>query len=1093
MEAAVDQCSVDKNAFKIQIKQLIIDNDQLLKQIMSQEIVHVAVNFVDCCDVKKPCVNECNKCLELETKLLKKKYLIEKYVYDKLLKSYSTLEKHCISLELITQLNQEVFQKGNFRKNQNAPIFNQLFELNELKAQSKEKDTVIRKLKDRIKSLSRKDSVEIFKCSTSRKGFSITALKNKLRKLKGKNVVDTTVSKPNATIAPGMFKLDIEPISLGLKNNRDAHEVYIDKTKENTDTLLKPTTSASGSKTSGNAKNNRITRPPSSNQKNKVEDYSRKVKSSLNKMNFVSEPVSNALVKHSVRNAKFESIYAICNICLFDVNHDMCIIDYVNDVNVRSKSKSKRNKMRKVWKPTATPTQGILVYSRKPKATRSVGSSSKVKIVESKTSNSKEPKQSWGSTVFDVLSSSRNDCRNDHIAKIMGYGDYQMGNVIISRVYYVEGLGHNSFSRTDNGTKFVNQTLRDYYEELRISHQTSVARTPQQNGVVKRQNHTLLEAARTMLIFSKAPLFLWAEAVATACYTQNRSLVRKCHNKTPYELLHDQKPDLSYLYVFGALCYPINDGEDLGKLKPKADIGIFVGYALAKKAFRIYNKRTQMIIETIHVDFDELTAMASEQFSSGPGPKLLTAGTISSGLMPNIPSSTPFGSHCTRTCCFNQYFSSTTIDQDAPSIITSQTPLETSSLVIPLGVEEAGHDIEVAHMDNNPAVKFPIPEPSSEESSTQVVIPNHVHLINQPPEHINKWTKDYPIDNVISDPSRSVSTRQQLQDEALFCYFNAFLSFVEPKSYKDALTESMQEKLNEFERLEVWELVPRPDCVMVINFKWIYKVKLDELGGVLKNKARLVARGYRQEEGIDFEKSFALVVRLEVIHIFIAFATHMNMVIYQMDVKTVFLNDILREEVYVSQPDGFVNLENLNHVYKIKNALYGLKQAPRVWYNLLLSFLLSQKFTKGTVNPTLFVRREGKLLVQIYVDDIIFASTKPDLCETPRGIFLNQSKYALESIKKYGMKTCEPADTPMVEKSKLDKDPQGKAVDPTRYHGMIGTLIYLIASRTDLVFAVCMCARYQAKPTEKHLHTVKRIFRYLRGTINMGLWYPKDS
>ncbi|GKE83732.1 retrovirus-related pol polyprotein from transposon TNT 1-94 [Tanacetum coccineum] len=154
-------------------------------------------------------------------------------------------------------------------------------------------------------------------------------------------------------------------------------------------------------------------------------------------------------------------------------------------------------------------------------------------------------------------------------------------------------------------------TLRDYNEEVIISHQTSVAHTPQQNGIVERLNRTLVEAACTMLIFSKAPLFLWAEAVATTCYTQNRSLIRKCHNKTLYELLHDQKPDLSYLHVFGALCYLTNDAEDLGKLSPKANTGIFVGYALAKKAFRIYNKRTRMIIETIHVDFNELTVMAS--------------------------------------------------------------------------------------------------------------------------------------------------------------------------------------------------------------------------------------------------------------------------------------------------------------------------------------------------------------------------------------------------------------------------------------------------------------------------------------------------
>ncbi|GJV64800.1 retrovirus-related pol polyprotein from transposon TNT 1-94 [Tanacetum coccineum] len=262
---------------------------------------------------------------------------------------------------------------------------------------------------------------------------------------------------------------------------------------------------------------------------------------------------------------------------------------------------------------------------------------------------------------------------------------------------------------------------------------------------------------------------------------------------------------------------------------------------------------------------------------------------------------------------------------------------------------------------------------------------------------------------------------------------------------------------------------------MIITLKWINKVKLDELGGVLKNKAYLVARGYRQEEGIDFEESFALVARLEAIHIFIAFAAHMNMVVYQMDVNTAFLNGILREEVYISQPDGFVDPENPNHVYKLKKALYGLKQAPQAWYELLSSFLLSQKFTKGTVDPILFVRREDKdiLLVQIYVDDIIFVSTKPDIYESvskimcsnfkmsmmgklsfflglqisqsPRGIFLNQSKYALESLKKYGMETCNPVDTSM------------------------------------------------AKPTEKHLHAVKQIFRYLRGTINMGPWYSKDS
>nr|GEU57587.1 retrovirus-related Pol polyprotein from transposon TNT 1-94 [Tanacetum cinerariifolium] len=359
--------------------------------------------------------------------------------------------------------------------------------------------------------------------------------------------------------------------------------------------------------------------------------------------------------------------------------------------------------------------------------------------------------------------------------------------------------------------------------------------------------------------------------------------------------------------------------------------------------------------------------------------------------------------------------SSMTIGQDAPPTSTLQTPPETPSLIIPLDVEEVDHDIKVSHIDNNPSVKFLIPEPSFEESYTQ-----------------------------------PVSTRQQLHDEALFCYFNAFLFSVEPKSYKDAFTKScwievMREKLNEFEH---------------------------ELGGVLKNKARLVARGYRQEEGIDFEESFVPVAQLEAIRIFIAFATYMNVVVYQMDVKTIFLNVILRERVYVSQPTGFVDPENPNHVYELKKALYGLKQALRAWSDMLSSFLLSQKFTKGTVDPTLFVRRKGKdiLLMSMMGKLLFFLGLQ--ISQSPRGVFLNQSKYALESIKKYCMKTCELADTLMVDKSKLDEDPQGKAVNPTRYCGMIGTLMYLTASRPDLVFVVYMCAWYQGNPTEKNLHAL---------------------
>ncbi|GJV55328.1 retrovirus-related pol polyprotein from transposon TNT 1-94 [Tanacetum coccineum] len=578
-----------------------------------------------------------------------------------------------------------------------------------------------------------------------------------------------------------------------------------------------------------------------------------------------------------------------------------------------------------------------------------------------------------------------------------------------------------------------------------------------------------------------------------------------------------RKPDLSYLHVFGALCYPNNDSEDLGKLQAKVDIGIFIGYAPKKKAYRIYNRRTKKIIETIHVNFDELTAIDSEQLSSVTGLKCMTPATSSSRLVPNPipqqPCIPPPRYDWDRLFqpMFDEYFNpltiavslvpvaaaprtvdlayspvSTSIDQDAPSTSIPSTQEQEHSPIISQGFEESP---KTPHFHDDPLHE------SLHEDSTSQGSSSNVRPIHTPFESLGRWTKDHPIANVIRDPSLSVSTRKQLQTNAMWCYFDAFLTSVKPKNFKQAMTEpswidAMQEEIHEYERLQVWELVPCPDKVMLIKLKLIYKVKTDEFGGVLKNKARLVAHGFRQEEGIDFEGSFSPVARIEAIRIFVANAANKNMKIFEMDVKTAFLNGELKEEVYVSQPEEFVDQEN-HHMC--------------------------------AVYPMLFTRKAGNalLLVQIYVDDIIFASTNTTLwnefanlmttkfkmsmmeqmsfflglqiSQSPRGIFLNQSKYASKISKKYGLLTSDFVDTPMVEKSKLDEDLQRKPVDATLYSGMIRSLMYLTSSRPDLIYAVCLCARYQAKPTENHLNAVKRIFRYLKGTINMGLWYSKDT
>ncbi|GKC26608.1 uncharacterized mitochondrial protein-like protein [Tanacetum coccineum] len=426
--------------------------------------------------------------------------------------------------------------------------------------------------------------------------------------------------------------------------------------------------------------------------------------------------------------------------------------------------------------------------------------------------------------------------RNDHFGAIMGYGDYVIDLEVAFRKHscYVRDVNGVDLIKGNCGTNLYTISIeymiksspicllskasknKSWLWHHRLNHLNfgtinDLARKDLQNDVAEIRDRTLMEAVRTMLIFFKAPMFLWAEAVATVCYTQNRSPIHTRHNKTSYELVHEKKPDLTFFRVFNALCYPTNDSEDLGKLQPTTDIRIFVGYAPSRKGYRINNKRTRQIMETIHVQFDELSEpMAPVRLSTGPAPTFLMPGQIK-----------------------------------PPRV---ETPI-------------------------SPAPAVPVP----------------------------------------------------------------------------------------------------------VNLA----VKLDGYDDVLKNKARLVAKRYRQEEGIDFEESFAPVARIEAIRIFIANTASKNMTIYQMDVKTTFLN--------------------------------------------------------------------GE------------------------------------------MDSCDPGDIAMMDQLKLDEDPLGIPVDQTRFQSMVGSLMYLTASRPDLVFVVCMCARYQASPTKKNLEALKRVFQYLRGTINWGLWYLKDT
>nr|GEU94644.1 hypothetical protein [Tanacetum cinerariifolium] len=799
------------------------------------------------------------------------------------------------------------------------------------------------------------------------------------------------------------------------------------------------------------------------------------------------------------------------------------------------------------------------------------------------TSNSLEPKIKRFPNSTSLLD------RNDHVAAILGFGDLQWGNILITRVYFIEGLCHNLFSvgqfcdldlevtndlivglpkfkyhkehlcpsceqgkskrashppkpipnsrqrlhllhmdlcgpmriasingkryvlvivddysrytwvhflrskdeapaviitflkritvllqspviiiRTDNETEFKNQVLKEYFDTVGISHQMSSV-----------------------------------EAIATACFTQNRSIIHRHFNKTPYELINGRKPDISFLHVFDALCYPKNDRKDIEKLGAKGDIGFFIGYSANSCAYRIYNRGTKKIMETMNVSFDELSAMDFEQRSSKPRLQIMTSGQISSGLDLTYAPSTITTQQPSEgeldllfKAMYDDYIGGqpsatrrTILPAQEPQVRQTSTASTSTADTAPIPKNSSSHATNIpissqdvdelnsnAMVDGNSFVN-PFANSSTSaaaSSSLQNVDPSNMHMFYQSYPHEFQWTKDHHLEQVIGEPSRPVLTRNQLRSDGDMCMY--------------ALSN-----------------------------------KHDEEQTVIQNKSHLVVRGYRQEEGIDFEESFTPIARMEAIRIFLAYAAHKSFTVYQMDVKTVFLHGSLKEDVYVCQPEGFIDADHPSHVYKLKKALYGLKQAPRAWYDELSTFLLQNNFFKGTIDPKLFIRQfhDDILVVQVYVDDIIFGSTHPkyiqlfsDLMkshfemsmmgemvfflgiqvnQSPCGIFINQSKYMLEILNKYGMEFCDPVGTPMDIKDKLDLDQNGTPIDATKYRSMIGALMYLTSSRPEIVHATCLCAQYQAKPTKKHLKEVKRIFCYLRGTINTGLRYMKDS
>ncbi|GJU95724.1 putative ribonuclease H-like domain-containing protein [Tanacetum coccineum] len=613
-----------------------------------------------------------------------------------------------------------------------------------------------------------------------------------------------------------------------------------------------------------------------------------------------------------------------------------------------------------------------------------------------------------------------------NIAHLSDFKDFDGG-------YVTFGGGANGGRITGKGTI---KTDKLDFEDLH-AWKISVARTPQQNGVAERKNRTLIEAARTMLADSKLPTTFWAEAVSTACYVQNRVLIVKPHNKTPYELFRGIKPAIGFMKPFGCHVTILNTLDKLGKFDGKSDEGFFVGYSLSSKAFRVYNIRTRIVQENLHVGFLENKPMLE-----GNGPKWLfdlDSLTQSMNYVPVVAGT----------------FSNVSTDQDGTHDDcnlqdngTNDQQVNTANPEVNTGSREVSTAV--------PKVNTATPEdlmgqfPTNEDTQSSV--------------QTRRMTTSYSELGLLGAIYEG-KTHQDLHT----CLFACFLSQEEPKRVSKALSdpswvEAMQAKSTPTGGLQEKEKM--------------------QGGIVIRNKARLVAQGHTQEEGIDYDEVFAPVARIEAIRIFLVM-------------------------LYMG--------------FSVTKCRYGLHQAPRAWYDTLATYLLSNGFQRGQIDQTLFIKSQKGhiLLVQIYVDDIIFGSTKKELCDEfeklmkdkfqmssmgeltfflglqvqqrKKGIFISQDKYVHEILRKFNYTDVKSASTPTDLEKPLVKDADADDVDEHLYRSMIGSLMYLTASRPDIMFAVCACARFQVSPKTSHLLAVKRIFRYLKGKPSLGLWYSKDS
>ncbi|WVZ87756.1 hypothetical protein U9M48_034345 [Paspalum notatum var. saurae] len=640
--------------------------------------------------------------------------------------------------------------------------------------------------------------------------------------------------------------------------------------------------------------------------------------------------------------------------------------------------------------------------------------------------------------------------------------------------------------RTDNGGEFTAAEFASYCADEGIRRHYSAPYSPQQNGVVERRNQTVVGMARALLKQRGMPAVFWGEAVATAVYILNRSPTKALNGKTPYEAWHGRKPAVSHLRVFGCLAF-VKELGHIGKLDDRSTPGVFIGYAEGSKAYRILDPGTRRVRTSRDVVFDEGRGWAWDKaVDDGSTPTyddftveyihFERAGGVGSSSSPSMPTPVP---EPPPTPVSRSPATTSVAPSSSPTPPQPATPRTSAPTVTPLGTSTS----TPARVDHGMA-EFATPLSHDEERLDAY--------------HDGEPLRYRTMENLFGDqPVPGLVPRDLEAQLHLACDDGEPRSFAEAERHA-AWRAAMQSEMDAVETNRTWELTDLPRGHRAITLKWVFKLKRDEAGAIIKHKARLVARGFVQQEGIDFDDAFAPVARMESVRLLLALAAQEGWHVHHMDVKSAFLNGDLKEEVYVHQPPGFEIPGKEGKVLRLRKALYGLRQAPRAWNAKLDSTLKGMGFEQSPHEAAIYRRGNGgnALLVGVYVDDLVITGVKDaevaafkeemkatfqmsdlgplsfylgiEVHQDDSGITLRQTAYAKRVVELAGLTDCNPALTPMEERLKLSRDSTTEEVDATQYRRLVGSLRYLVHTRPDLAFSVGYVSRFMRRPTTEH-------------------------